>query len=136
MIFEVMNHIRNFFETGEHMTADYSIKNGTIDLPFLIDGQYFLIEGSVLNDGVYQYPPFDLDDEDFRGTISPLRPPKTFVRLCEEIEEWNEQYKKNAGPYTSESFGGYSYARATGQNGAPQTWKETFATQLNGWRKI
>ena len=137
MISEVMRHIRNYFPTGEYIDGTYTIQDGTIDLPFLLDGQYFLIEGSVLNDGVYQYPPFELDDETFTGTIVPLKPPKAFLNLCEDIREWVEKYGgSNAGPYSSESFGGYTYTRATNQNGSPQTWKDVFARRLNEWRKV
>lgn len=137
MISEVMRHIRNYFQTGEYIDGTYTIQDGTIDLPFLLDGQYFLIEGSVLNDGVYQYPPFELDDETFTGTIVPLKPPKAFLNLCEDIAQYVEKYGgSNVGPYSSESFGGYTYTRATNQNGSPQTWKDVFASRLNEWRKV
>ena len=44
---------------------------------------------------------------------------------------------KNAeSPYTSESFGDYSYTKATGESGAPLTWRDVFASRLNAWRKL
>ena len=39
-------------------------------------------------------------------------------------------------PYTSESFGGYSYTKATDANGAPIGWQKAFASRLNKWRKL
>ena len=102
-------------------------------LDFLQDGQYFRILGSVYNDGVYQYPAV-LTDEVFEGQIWAMRVPPAFIALSGEIDEY---IAKNAeSPYTSESFGGYSYTKATGESGAPLTWREAFASRLNAWRKI
>ena len=41
MISEVMRHIRNYFQTEEYIDGTYTIQDGTIDLPFLIEGKYF-----------------------------------------------------------------------------------------------
>ena len=57
------------------------------------------------------------------------------IELSEEIDKWNEQYG-GAGPYTSESFAGYSYTKATAKDGGTYTWKDEFASQLKRWRKI
>ena len=102
-------------------------------LDFLQDGQYFRILGSVYNDGVYQYPAV-LTDEVFEGQIWAMRVPPAFIALSGEIDEY---ITKNAeSPYTSESFGGYSYTKATGESGAPLTWRDVFASRLNAWRKL
>lgn len=55
MFEELMRECRNWFVTsnGVHL-GEFSIKGGSIVLPFLRAGQYFRIVGSVLNDGVYQ----------------------------------------------------------------------------------
>ena len=37
---------------------------------------------------------------------------------------------------TAESFGGYSYTKATDANGAPIGWHKAFASRLNEWRKL
>ena len=57
MLEEILMHLHNWFvvEGGVH-TGKFSIKDGGIALPFLVPGQYFRIKGSILNDGVYQYP--------------------------------------------------------------------------------
>ena len=75
MLYEIMNHIHNFFpvkgaaitgkitigewifDTHTDVTADAKdlrYSDTAIRLP-LQDGQYYLISGSIFNDGVYQY---------------------------------------------------------------------------------
>lgn len=117
----------------------YTISNGSIsNVPFLKDGQYFRIVGSVLNDGVYKYGEDNaLTDEEFYGAVWSMRVPKDFVDLCDEIEQWQE---KNAemldSPYTSESFGGYSYTKASGSSGGAMTWRDQFKSKLDVYRRL
>lgn len=110
----------------------FEIVDGEISLP-LLEGQYFLVEGSILNDGIYQYPG-RLKDEKFDGAIVGLAIPKDFLDLVEEITAFCAGAQD--GPYVSESFGGYSYTKATDSNGNVASWKQVFATRLNTWRKI
>ena len=101
--------------------------------PPLNDGQYFLIEGSKYNNGVYIVGKDTLADESFYGVITLLAPPKDFLETVSEIEKFESENVKSA--FTSESFGGYSYTKAQGKNG-PVTWREVFASELSIWRKI
>lgn len=136
MLEKVLRHLRNWFvaPNGIHR-GKYEIKEGGIKLPFLIEGQYFRIVGSVLNDGLYQYPTQELRDEIFSGAIWALAIPRDVLELVNEIEQWNE--KNPSGPFTSESFGGYSYTKATNSaTGQPVTWKDAFRGALNQWRKL
>lgn len=132
MLYTICKHIKNFFVIARY-EGKFSIVDGTLSLP-LLDGQYFLIEGSVLNDGVYQYPVTDLKDETFSGAICGMAVPKDFIELTEEIKSYND--KNTDGPYSSESFGGYSYTKATDSSGNVASWKSAFATRLNAWRKV
>lgn len=136
MLYQIMLHIRNFFPTGEVHGNEYKIENGTVSLPFVKNGQYFMISGSVLNDGVYQYPATELKDEIFYGNIELLAPPRAFLDLVAEIEEFNQKSKEKAGLFQSESFGGYSYTLATNSKGNRASWKDVYQSQLNTWRKI
>lgn len=138
MLYEIMNHINNFFLVeGAVRSGVYEIKNGDVTLPFLMPGQYYLVVGSVFNDGVHRYKMDELLDERFSGDIAPLAPPKAFLNLCEEIAEWQKTSGQKAlEPYQSESFAGYSYTKASGKNGGAYSWKNAFASQLNTWRKI
>ncbi|MCQ2106547.1 MAG: hypothetical protein MJZ26_12235 [Fibrobacter sp.] len=136
MLYQVMKHIRNFFPVpGGMMSGEFKIEEGVISLPSCLDGQFYLIEGSVLNDGVHQHPATDLIDETFRGQVTLLAIPRAFIDLVEEIEKWDEK-NGAAGAFQSESFGDYSYTRATNEKGAPVTWSDAFKSKLNVWRKI
>lgn len=133
MLEEILRHLNNWF-VRETSAGVWHVKDGSISLPFLASGQYFMIEGSVFNDGLHQYPETDLKDETFKGTISALAVPKAVEDISVEIEEWVS--KNPDSQYTSESFGGYSYSKATGASGAPVSWQGVFRSRLNKWRKI
>ena len=103
------------------------------------EGQYYRICGSVFNDGLHKYGDTGdkLQNETFTGTVWALAIPKTIVELAEEIEAWQAKNGEAAqNPYSSESFGGYSYSKATdATTGGPVTWQTAFRSQLNPWRK-
>ena len=133
MLETVLMYLNNWFVVGRYDDT-YTIEDGGITLPFLVNGQYFRIVGSLFNDGLHQYPAADLMDETFDGTIWALAVPKAVISLSEEISAWNEK-NGAAGPYSSESFGGYSYTRATKSNGQAVGWQDVFAAQLSPWKK-
>lgn len=136
MLYEVMKYIRNFFPR-QYFEGTFKISGGTLGLPESFKGHYFLIEGSFLNDGVYKYDASDLEDETFTGCITSLAPPKDFIVLVDEIKSWCDKYAVvTNGPYQSESFGGYSYTKATNANGNAAGWQDVFQSRLNNWRKL
>ena len=139
MLEQVLMNIRNWFPVkGGIHSGTFTIKDGGITLPFLANGQYFRICGSVFNDGLHQYNVLDLTDETFNGTIWALSIPQPVIDLANEIQEW--QVKNSdalSSPYSSESFGGYSYSKATNsETGGAETWQSHFKQQLSAWRKI
>ena len=139
MLEQVLMNIRNWFpvEGGIH-SGTFTIKDGGITLPFLADMQYFRICGSVFNDGLHQYNVLDLVDETFTGTIWALAIPKAVIELADEIGKWQEKNGEAASsPFSSESFGGYSYSKSTdAETGGAVTWQSAFKQQLSAWRKI
>ena len=139
MLEQVLMNIRRWFpvEGGIH-SGTFTIEDGGITLPFLANGQYFRICGSVFNDGLHQYNVLDLTDETFTGTIWALAIPKAVIDLSKEIEKWQDKNGEAAsGIYQSESFGGYSYSKATdAETGGAVTWQSAFKKQLSAWRKI
>ena len=138
MLTEICAELRNWFvvPNGVHIQT-YTISGGSIaTLDFLQEGQYFRIIGSVFNDGVYQYPASDLTDEVFNGAVWSMAVPPAVIDLAAEIEEYNKSDAGKASPFTSESFGGYAYTKATDENGAPISWQKAFANRLNQWRKL
>ena len=139
MLEQVLMNIRNWFPVkGGIHSGTFTIKDGGITLPFLADGQYFRICGSVFNDGLHQYNVLDLTDETFNGTIWALAIPQSIIDLADEIKEWqNKNADALSSPYSSESFGGYSYSKATNsETGGAETWQSHFKQQLSAWRKI
>lgn len=138
MLEQVLRNLNNFF-FRELYEGDFTIRDGSITLPFLLEGQYFRVCGSILNDGVYQYPASGLQDEEFHGTIWALAVPPAVVELATDIEKWQAKNGEAAvSPYTSESFGGYSYTRATSYGGSASGtgWQAAFSARLNEWRKM
>lgn len=141
MLEELMRECRNWFvaPNGVHL-GTFTVKEGSITLPFLVYGQYFHIVGSVFNDGVYEYGNVSLQDETFEGAIWALSVPPAFIKLSEEIKSWRDQYENSANsPFQSESFAGYSYTKssANGNSGGSVTgWQGVFASRLNKWRKL
>lgn len=135
MLYEIMKSIKNFFPTGIQEDDCFTIEEGILSLPFVREGQYILIEGSAFNDGVYQYPCSNLQDEEFLGVITVLAPPKAFLILVDDIEKYQSSAPA-LGAYASENFGNYSYTRATNSNGSPAQWQDIFRSRLNAWRKI
>ena len=139
MLEQVLMNIRNWFPVkGGIHSGTFTIKDGGITLPFLADGQYFRICGSVFNDGLHRYPATDLVDEEFSGAIWELAIPPAVVDLADEIGVWQEKNgEASASPYQSESFGGYSYSKATdAETGGAVTWQSAFKQQLSAWRKL
>ena len=138
MLTEICAELRNWFvvPNGVHIQT-YTISGGSIaPLDFLQDGQYFRIIGSVFNDGVHQYPASDLTDETFHGSVWSMAIPPSVIDLAAEIEEYNKSDAGKPSPYSSESFGGYSYSRATNSKGEAYTWQDAFRARLNPWRKM
>ena len=139
MLEQVLRHLNNWFLVDIH-EGTFTVENGSIVLPFLQTNQYFRICGSVFNDGLHLYPAVDLTDEVFTGTVWALAVPKAVVSLSEDIDAWQEKNGEAVlSPYTSESFGGYSYTKASGGTGGTSAitgWQDAFRGRLNDWRRI
>lgn len=140
MLSELCAEVRNYFvrSTADIHNGKFTINGGKIaPLDFLQKNQYFRIVGSVFNDGVYKNDEkLNLTDEVFEGAVWSMSLPPDFIDLCTEIEEYNKSDMAKPSPYTSESFGGYSYSKATDSNGAPLDWKKVYASRLNRYRRI
>lgn len=154
MLEQLLHYLKNWFRVRNGVDGKYhgtyTVESGGIVLPFLQNGQYFRIIGSVFNDGLYIYGDrirdgdgndVKLTDETFDGTVWALSVPKSVISLATEISNWQEKYGDAvSNPYSSESFGGYSYTKATvggssdGESG--NGWESAFRSRLNQWRKI
>ena len=146
MLTELFQYLRNWFEKTKYF-GNFSIDNHIVtfsdgsSLP-LIEGQYFRIIGSLLNDGVYKYGDrnTDLHDETFEGSVWSMAVPPALISLISDINAWTVANADAINsPYQSESFGGYSYTRASGNSSSGNdsiSWMSQFAARLAPWRKI
>lgn len=146
MVERIMAHIHNYFERACY-SGTFTIENNKLSLDQLIQGQYFRIVGSLLNDGVYiNDESLSLRDEVFKGCVYSLAPPKAFLDLCAEIGAWVEKNKEAIdSPYQSENvIGVYSYTLKSGSGGSggnsgkgnSSSWENRFYSPLNQWRKL
>jgi len=168
MIEEICRELNNYFDensdgTRNRLFGTFQVVDGAIDLSEtgIQPGQYFRIVGSVFNDGVYKYEPEVeptqehpethrpvLQDETFNGAVWLMAVPKAVIDLASEIEAWQAKYggvdSQAMSPFTSESFGGYSYSKSsrTGSGSGSDngngsgTWQSVYANRLNKWRKF
>lgn len=153
MLQQVCEQIHNYFIKESHVSS-YEIAGGMISLPFVLEGQRFLIEGSALNDGMYTYhsagikndddtEAVGLKDESWVGTVYALAVPPAAIALSSEIKAWVDKHGDIVNsPYSSENvIGVYSYVKAqvggqTNGNSKPMSWQDVFKDQLNRWRKV
>lgn len=115
----------------------FTIEGGKIaPSDFLEEEDYYRIIGSKHNDGLYQYPNSDLTDEVFDGAVWVMNIPPALVTLAQQYKEELEKESGKPSAYISESFGGYSYTKATNSKGVPLNWEHLHADELNQWRII
>lgn len=134
MLEQILAYLHDDFAKQTLPEQEWTITDGTMEVPGALSGQYVRIIGSVLNDGVYQYPLTGLTDETFTGTVKLLAIKKAVIEMVPEIEAWCEKNQPTA--FTSESFGGYSYSRATDSSGVPAGWQKVFEPRLAPYRKM
>lgn len=152
MLTEICQELRNWFDRDQKKWhGEFQIQDGLLTNAgdILKEGQYYRIVGSLLNDGVHKYTGTaddELMDESFSGSVWSMAIPPTVVKLSQDIDDWMGKYggidSQAMSPYTSESFGGYSYSKnsggssADGSSGGGSDWRTVFASRLNRWRKI
>lgn len=138
MLEDILRHLNNWFLVGVY-EGEFKVEDGSITLPFLLDGQYFRIVGSIFNDGLHQYQLGKMRDETFFGSIWALSIPPALISLTSEIESWREKNEAAVlSPYQSESFAGYTYTKRSGNGSAGELngWQDAFRGRLNAWRKM
>lgn len=148
---EICQELRNWFDRNQNKYhGKISIHDGVLsvnDSSFILQtGQYYRIIGSLFNDGVHVYGDQLVDENEFEGSVWSMAVPPAVIALAEDIEAWQNKYgsvnSQAMSPFSSESFGGYSYSKATsggnssGGTSGSGTWQGVFAKRLNAWRKI
>lgn len=148
-ISELCGDLNNWFEVdgmgrSAKISGSFEIADGAIDLSsFVPIGQYFRIVGSVFNDGAHKYGDNDLTDETFTGEVRAMWVPDAVIALLKDMNDWQDKYGDAINsPYTSESFGGYSYTKACAGDGSSSAdgsatgVKAVFASRLIKWKKV
>lgn len=146
---DILYHIHNWFVRGTMPVRACSISEGSLPASVtshLLDGQWYRIRGSILNDGLHQHPDTSLSDEVFDGWIDSLAIPKALMNVAERIQEYIDLTRDAretalSAKYASESFDGYSRSIRTdltsqGGSGGLTGWKAEFVADLNPWRKM
>lgn len=146
MLTQICQYLRNWFDR-EKFIGSFKVTNGALSyadgtaVP-LASGQYFRIIGSVFNDGAHQLGDShdQLVDESWTGAVWSMAMPPAFLALVSAINTWTAANATAlSSPYSSESFGGYSYSiRSGGASGGTGglSWQDQFAAALSPWRKI
>lgn len=146
MLTEICQFLRNWFER-DRLTGQFVVSGGAITYAdgtalSILEGQYYRIVGSVFNDGVHQQGEALVDEPEFVGAVWLMAVPPVIVELANDIEQWlTDNAAAVNSPYTSESFGGYSYSLRSASSGAAGeisglSWQNQFAARLAPWRKI
>lgn len=154
MLTQICQYLRNWFERDK-LLGNFAVENGILTyadgsaLP-LLNGQYFRIIGSLLNDGVHKLGADGdalTDEPEFSGAVWSMAVPPDVAELDAEMSQWQEKYGSASSaamsPFASESFGGYSYSKSfsggsssgSGSGGAASVF-DVFAGRLAPWRKI
>ena len=147
---EICRELNNYFEYKERLFGAFTVNNKALTYEggavagYLQEGQSLRIVGSVFNDGIYVFTPPIIEalhnDETFDGAIWAMAVPPEVIALSTEIDAWELKYADVlSSPFQSESFGGYSYSKASGNastGSSGVTWQSAFANRLNKWRKI
>lgn len=140
---EVCEYLNNYF-WEKKIVGKFTITNGNISVAGLKDGQYFRILGSTFNDGVHKYPITNqtlLVDEEFEGAVWAMAVPQTVIATALSIKEWQDKYNSVSSPamspFTSESFGPYSYSKnaADGTEGS-NSWQAVFGSRLAQYKRM
>ena len=151
MLEEVLYHLHNWFARTKWSVRGCVISDGALPASvssMIPQGAFYRIEGSLLNDGLHVagMEGDELEDETFDGRVTLCAIPKALLALVDEIAAWQEKNGEiMEGPYTSESFGGYTYKVKTSsdfgfsQSGGSSTlsgWRLVFRDRLNPWRRM
>lgn len=139
---KILDYLHNYFYTFGEKGLFNIVDNQITVKGKYIQGQYIKLEGSIMNDSVYKVISYSENkitvegaiNEEFKGIIYSLAVPKELIELETKIKEY--EANKTKSDIISESFGNYSYSRATNSNGDIADWKDVFKTDLKPYRAM
>ena len=128
-------YTHNFFDRFDDPIAGaFTFEPDTVPAG-VVQGQYFLVCGSIFKNGVHKAGEGDLTAETFNGTVQPMRVPPALIALAEKIDAYDTALP-SGGVYVSQSFNGWSGTMATGSDGLPADGKTKYRAEINQWRKM
>ena len=150
MLLSVLRHIRNYFDHTEER-GDFSLVDSNIILQgeYKI-GQYILITGSILVNGVYKIVDIagklhslesadgtasDIVSENFNGVIYGLVIPPDFLNIVNDIKAFVDEQGAPTN-IRSETNQNYRWESALDKNGNIAGWEQIFSTKLAPFKKM
>lgn len=133
--------LKNHFLRDKY-EGTFTLVSGIAPLDNLLDGQYFVIVNSNLNNGVFQNTAESLakiQPETFTGRIWTMSVPVDFLELVEDIDQLNAKIEElgllDKG-YASETFGGYTYSLQSGAPAYMQEWLNRINSGMSMYQKM
>jgi len=133
---DVMREVRCCFPDGR-WEGEITLRGGRMEPDLLLPGDWVVLRGGGSADGIRQADGngrLDVPDGTFTGSVTWLKPPEDFLRLCERIIAWDAE--NGHGALKRERFAGYGREAAVDMNGLPVTWRSVFAPELNWFRRM
>lgn len=141
MLTKVCRYLKNFFVKENHI-GYITVSDGKVFCDgseiSMQEGQLFALVRTHYVFGTYAYGD-ELEDSEFDGAVWIMDVPADVLDAVELMTEWETANGgvDNLSPYQSESFGGYSYTKASsgGKVGASVFDIAEFASVLNPYKK-
>lgn len=146
MLNEVLKYLNRYYKTTDVYTKDVTFTaDDTLTADFtdtLIASEYFLVEGTRLNDGVYKVSANNttsitidttvdlaiISEPEIATTITRLDIPRELLSLVEEIKTYNNGVVDGV---SSETQGSRSVSYESGSS-----WQNAFSTRLSKYKKL
>lgn len=146
MLTRVCRYLKNWFVKSNTGNGDVAVIDGKVYFNGseieMNEGQHFALVRTRYVYGVYAYGD-EIEDSEFEGAVWIMDVPKDVLDVVVRMTAWEEA---NGGsdspamsPYQSESFGGYSYSKASGGGGKVGSSvfdNAEFASVLRPFKKI
>lgn len=146
MLTEICGYLNNYFIDKAYIGA-VSVQDGAVSCDgseiSMNEGQYFTLVREKYVLGVYQYGA-EIPDKSFDGAVWVMDIPDAVLGLAKDIADWMAKYgsvdSEAMSPFNSESFGGYSYSKTSGNVSNDQnngiSWQNTFGSRLAIYRRL
>ena len=142
MLTRICRYLKNWFVKETHL-GTITVTDGNVFCNGseieMQEGQLFALVRTNYVYGSYAYGD-EIDDSEFDGAVWLMDVPKDVLDVAEAMTEWETANSgtEATSPFQSESFGGYSYTKASNGNGKIGSSVfdiAQFASVLNPYKK-